>query len=109
MVVFLRPLGLDLRDVAGRDSPVAAARTRPTRTDVSGARRKEESRVWTAIWTGRTYLYLEGGESVQIRCSFRPRDCDLTAEDMGVVWKGYWAVLEGCWTATHTRPLWFPG
>ena len=40
---------------------------------------------------------------------FRPRDRDLTTEDMEGVWKGYWAVLEGCWAATHTRPLRFPG
>ena len=41
-------------------------------------------------------------------CSFRPRGRDPMAEDMGVVWKGYCALLEGCWAATHTRPLRFP-
>ena len=30
-----------------------------------------------------------------MRCSFQPSDRDLMAEDMGVVWMGYWAVLEG--------------
>ena len=44
-----------------------------------------------------------------MRCSFRPHDRDLMMEDMEVVWMGYWAVLEGCWAATHTRPLQFPG
>ena len=44
-----------------------------------------------------------------MECSFRPYDRDLTTEDMGVVWKGYWAVLEGCWAATHTRPFRFAG
>ena len=32
---------------------------------------------------GCTYLYLEGGRSVQMRCSFRPHDRDPSAEDMG--------------------------
>ena len=36
-----------------------------------------------------------------MECSFRPCNRDLTAEDMGVVWMGYWAVLEGCWAATQ--------
>ena len=44
-----------------------------------------------------------------MKCNFRPHDRDPTTEDMGVVWKDNWAVLEGCWDATHTRPLRFPG
>ena len=38
-----------------------------------------------------------------MRCSFRPRDCDPTTEDMGVVWKGYWDALEGCWANILNR------
>ena len=37
-----------------------------------------------------------------MECSFRPRDCDPTAENMEEVWMGYWATLEGCWAA-HKR------
>ena len=43
-----------------------------------------------------------------MRSSFRPHDRDTAAEDMGEVWMGYWATLEGCWAATHTRPLQSP-
>ena len=39
-----------------------------------------------------------------MECNFRPHDRDPTTEDMGVVWMGYWAVLEGC-GLQHTRCL----
>ena len=41
--------------------------------------------------------------------SFRLHGRDPTIEDMGVVWMGYWAVLEGCGAATQKRPLQFAG
>ena len=39
-----------------------------------------------------------------MRCGFRSRDRDRTAERMEGVWMGYWATLEGCWAA-HKRGL----
>ena len=67
--------------------------------------------IWEAMdfGGGGTYLYIEGGGSVQMESGFRPRDRDRTAERMEGVWTGYWVTLEGCWDATHTRPLWFLG
>ena len=53
--------------------------------------------------------WVGGGRSVQMERGFWPHDRDPTMEDTGVVWKGYWAVLEGCWAATHMRPLRSPG
>ena len=43
-----------------------------------------------------------------MECSFHPHDRDPTMEDMGVVWKGYWAILEGCWAARQKRLLRYP-
>ena len=44
-----------------------------------------------------------------MECNFRPHDHVPTTEDMKVVQMGYWAVLEGCWAATHKRPSRLPG
>ena len=81
------------RQVVGADWTSGGGWTRPTPADMSGAEGEVELGFGPGFWTGRTYLYLEGGGSVQMESSFRPRDRDRTAERMGGFWMGNWATL----------------
>ena len=69
-------------------------------TDTSGGGGGRNLGFHPEFWRGCTYLYIEGGGSVQMESGFRPRDRDRMLERMEGFCMGYWAVLEGCLAAT---------